>query len=410
MRIGINARFLCHPHTGIGQYTRRLLEALSRLDSQNEYLLFTPKLSTLALGENFRQIRIPERRSFSAALRKADWEYRLLPGEAKKLQLQLLHFPYPSRPLFGLGVPTLVTVHDVIPWVLPEHRSRLRSRLLHAYVAQALKGADHLLTVSEFSKGEMLELFSLPSSSVTVTPLAPTLPKTPLPQALSSRLRRPFLLYVGGYDLRKNVPLLMEAYQKFVANHHALDLVLVGAQGKGLEAFLTSAHQQKIAGRFPLRPKGQIVLTPPLSSQELACLYSQAKAFVHASFYEGFNLPLADALQAGIPAVVSDLPVHREVAGDAAHFASLESVDSFGLALHEFLNAPGLAQSLSRQAKARAAEFSWEACARKTLEAYCRLGEGGFSAGSDPYIKGSSAGQPGEAEEKPGLDPSAELW
>src|SRR5690606_25783486 len=123
------------------------------------------------------------------------------------------------------------TVHDVIPWVLPEYRAHLRSRLYHIYAGRGIKKADHLISVSEFSKQEVQTLFKVEDKKFTVTPLAPTLNKT-LPFSCESlTLRRPFLLYVGGYDPRKNVPLLIEAYQKFIANHYELDLILVGAQG-----------------------------------------------------------------------------------------------------------------------------------------------------------------------------------
>lgn len=370
MKIGLNARFLASPYTGIGQYTHHLIHALAELDDKNEYFLFTPKLVDLVLPDHFHQIRVPEKADPPTSLSRAQWEFQFVPQEMKRLNIDLAHFFYPARPAAGFDIPSIVTVHDVIPWVLPEYRSHLRSRFYHTYVSRGIKKADHIISVSEFSKKEIQQLFAIENKKCTVTHLAPTLDKE-LPFSCDAvTLRRPFLLYVGGYDPRKNVPLLIEAYQKFAANRYEIDLVLVGAQGKELEYFLTDHHQEKVAGKFPLKPKGEVIFTPNLSAEALQCFYQQASGFVHASAYEGFNLPLVDALSAGLPILVSDLPVHREVAQDAAFYAPIDSVNAFGLALHEFLNHPHLQNDLKKQAALRAKDFSWEKCAKQTLEVY----------------------------------------
>lgn len=370
MKIGLNARFLAQPYSGIGQYTRHLIQALAPLDEKNEYFLFTPKLVDLLLPENFHQIRVPEKKEPSTSLSRAQWEFQFVPQEMKRLGIELAHFLYPAHPGQGFSLPSIVTVHDVIPWVIPEYRAHLRSRLYHAYVARGIKKTDHLITVSDFSKKEVQKLFKVKNKKCTPILLGPTLNQTPSFSCETLTLRRPFLLYVGGYDPRKNVPLLIEAFQKFVANSYALDLVLVGAQGHDLDYFLSDQYQEKVAGKFPLKPKGSIIFTPLLSPDALQCLYQQATAFVHASAYEGFNLPLLDALAAGLPILVSDLPVHREVAEEAAFFAPIHSVDAFGLALHEFLNHPHLKFTLKKEALERAKDFSWEKCAQKTLKLY----------------------------------------
>ena len=209
--------------------------------------------------------------------------------------------------------------------------------------------------------------------SLSVIHLAPS---TELAKPLMSELplRKDFLLYVGGYDERKNVPLLMEAYQKYIANRYPIDLILMGAQGQGLEAFLTDEYQNKVDGRIPVRPKGDIIFTPHLSTGELAYLYRHAKAFVHASIYEGFNLPIVEAMSFGLPMVISDIPVNHEVTDDAAHFADPSTPDTFGLALHEFINHPRMRDDLKKRASLRAKDFSWRRVAEETLYVYHLFG------------------------------------
>lgn len=370
MKIGLNARFLAYPYTGIGQYTHHLIQALAKLDDSNEYFLFTPKPVDMLLPDHFHQVRVPQKKDPPTALSRGQWEFQSVPTEMKKVGIDLAHFLYPARPITGFDITSIVTVHDVIPWVLPEYRAHLRSRFYHGYVSQGIKKADHIISVSNFSKAEIQKLFSIPDKKFTVTHLAPTLSRE-LPFSCDAvTLRRPFLLYVGGYDPRKNVPLLIEAYQKFVANHYELDLVLVGAQGQELDYFLTNQHQEKVAGKFALKTKGEVIFMPHVSPEALQCFYQQATGFVHASAYEGFNLPLLDALNSGLPVLVSDLAIHREVAQEGAFYVPIDSVDAFGLAMHEFLNQPGLQKELKKEAALRAKDFSWKKCAMRTLEVY----------------------------------------
>lgn len=369
MKIGINARFLSQPFTGIGKYSYNLLSAMAELDEENEYFLFTPELVDFHLSENFQQIRLPEANFSSPSLRKANWEYKLLPKEMEKLGINLAHFLYPSNPLKKLGIPTIVTVHDMIPWRLPDYNSRFRSKMYHWHAKKALKKADHIITVSDFSKKEILDLIQIPKKNLSVTPLAPPVTHADkLPEGI--KLRRKFLLYVGGYDPRKNVPLLMIAYQKFIANQYPIDLILVGAKGKGLEEFITDDFSQKVAGRFPVKAKGQMIFTEHLQDSELAALYCQAFALVHPSVYEGFNLPLVEAMSHGVPLLISDIPVHREVAGDAAFYLNTKSENTFGLGIHEFLNNSSIQKTLSENAKQRIKDFNWMKTARQTLDVY----------------------------------------
>ncbi|MFH0820841.1 MAG: glycosyltransferase family 1 protein [Candidatus Peregrinibacteria bacterium] len=369
MKIGINARFLTHPYTGIGQYTRYLLQALGQADLKNEYFLFTPELVEVDLPDHFHQIRIREAASYSPGWAKAHWEHTLVPQEMKKEKMDLAHFFYPSNPWVRLSIPTVVTVHDAIPWRLPAYRQRLRSKLYHFYTRLALKKADHLITPSQFSKQEIHHLFKIQDKNITVIPHGLPMYSTLLkPPAVP--LRRDFLLYVGGYDDRKNVPRLMEAFLKHVANTHAVDLILVGGKGKGLESLITGEYAEWVTPAIPVQPKGQIFFTGPLESHELAALYGQAKALVHPSFYEGFNLPLVEAMNAGAPIIAADIPVNREVTGGAGLFFDPHSTDAIGQTILKFLSDRRLQQDLAKQGREKAQEYSWKKSAEETLNVY----------------------------------------
>lgn len=368
MKIGLNARFLVTPFTGIGQYTRHLIGSLAKIDLKNEYFLFTPELVDFPLPDHFHQIRVPEPARHSASLAKAHWEHVLVPQELAKWKIDLAHFLYPANPWRRLPMPTVVTVHDAIPWRLPAYNKRLRSRLYHFYVRQAIRKADHLITVSEFSKKEIEAVFKVPSKNITVITHGVSR-STPLADS-SVPLRRDFLLYVGGYDPRKNVPNLIYAYLKYVANDHPVDLILVNGKGRGLEALVTDRFAKKVAGHIPVQPKGSLIFTDALPDEELKALYRQARIFVHPSVYEGFNLPLVEAMAAGLPIIASDIDVNHEVTGEAAVFTNPLSIDSIGEAILRLLGDSALREKLRQKGLKNAKQYNWEKSAEDTLGVY----------------------------------------
>ena len=368
MKIGINARFLIHPYTGIGQYTRYLIEALAAMDRTNEYFIFTPELVELDLPDHFHQLRVQEKLSYSPSIRKAHWEHTLVPQELRKWKVDLAHFLYPGNPWHRLPFPTVVTVHDVIPWKFPGYRQRWHSKLYQFYARLALKKADHLITPSLFSQKEVSEVLKFPVKNITTIPHGVP-PIFPL-QAPSIPLRRDFLLYVGGYDERKNVPRLIKAFLKTVANIYPVDLIFVGGKNKELESLITPEYAPHVRPDIPVQPKGHIIFTDPLEDSERVTLYKQAKMLVHPSLYEGFNLPILEAMSAGLPVVASDIPVNHEVTGGAGVFFDPLSIDSIGNAAVRVLNDKTLQRDLAQRGREKSREYRWEKSAEDTLAVY----------------------------------------
>jgi len=369
MKIGINARFLLHPYTGIGQYTRCLIPTMARIEPKHEYFLFAPEHVDITLPENCHQIRVAEKPYRSDSIRKAHWEHVLVPNEMQRIGVNLAHFLYPSNPRRKLPMPTVVTVHDVIPWRLSAYRKRIRSKIYHLNARLALKKADHIITVSEFSKSEIIKYLKIKEKNIHVIPLAPPLTDNKISYPDIS-LRRKFLLYVGGYDERKNVPNLIQAYQKHIAPYYPIDLIMVGGKNKGFEELITDEYCARVAEKYPLKIKGKVIFTDILEQSELACLYKHALALVHVSMYEGFNLALVEAMSAGIPIIASDIPVHHEVTGELALFVDPKNVDSIGIGMHKLINDHALQQELALKGKERSKQFSWEKAAEETLYVY----------------------------------------
>ncbi len=369
LKIGLNARFLVHPFTGIGQYTRHLITAMAEVAPQNEYFLFTPELVDFPFPENCHQIRLAEKKFSSNSLKKAHWEQILLPAEMEKFKLNMVHYLYPSNPRKKLPWPTVVTIHDAIPWVLKSYQKRWRSKAYYLNAKLALKKIDHFITVSDFSKQEIINYLKLKESKINVIPLAsaPDQKELKLPDLT---LRRPYFLYVGGYDERKNVPLLIDAYQKHIAPYYKIDLILVGGKNRGLDFMVNNRYSEKVANKYCLKIKGRVVFTGSLGESELKGLYDQAIALVHPSLYEGFNLPLIEAMSVGTPVIASDIPIHHEVTGERALFFNPDHIDSAGLAMHQFIHDKSLQKHLKIEGINHAKQFSWQKTAEETLYVY----------------------------------------
>ncbi len=355
MKIGVNARLLTKPFTGIGQYTRNLLAELARQDAETQYILVVPEeISPQSQKEflpNGRQapknleIKILKEKWFpGAGMRKTWWEQIQVPEFFMKTGVDVAFFTYPCNPWTrdwykkGSSVPkTVVTVHDCIPWMNKNYCKGILAKLYHAQTRRAVGRADLVLTVSGSSKKDIVEICEADAAKIEVVynDVSPIYKEEPHGTFVKEVLGRfglkggGYFLYVGGYDERKNVNFLVEEYLKFSEKHkgHAhphrtgvgragIPLVLAG--GKLLKNGLYKSFDK-------LENLGNIVKTGFLNEEELACLYRNCLAFVNLSKQEGFNLTILEAANSGAAMILSDIPVHREVAEDSAMFVGLRN-------------------------------------------------------------------------------------
>src|SRR5919199_5790595 len=329
MRIGINALFLQKPSTGMGQHLLHLLEGLDSLpEKDQQYVLLAPRfrraytLRAPQLSDRFREVEV-----VSALARLGEnvaqvwWEQVGIVRAGTRERVDLLHSPYWSNPLWSPW-PTVVTVHDVIQFVLPEYAWRKISRLYFGLVSVGARRADAVITVSECSKRDIVKLLGLPPERIYVIGNAVDASFFPVrdPWLLAGVRERygiglRYILYFGGFDLRKNVPRIIEAYAQ-------------------LPEHLRREYQLVIAGRYqhlghPLYPDPRetvrrlglsddnVVFTGQFREEDKAPLLSAATVFVFPSLYEGFGIPVLEAMACGTPVVTSNLSALPEVAGDA---------------------------------------------------------------------------------------------
>jgi glycosyltransferase involved in cell wall biosynthesis len=370
VRVAIDGDFLARPLTGSGRYLQRLLVEFARpgRSDRNDVRVFGPPLAAAPSGYTALRPPLGVRNENVA---KVLFEQFALPRAAAMAGADLLHYPFFAAPLVAT-VPVVVTVHDLIPMILPAYRAGATVRLYTALVAAATRRAKLIVADSAASRDDIVRHLGVPAERVRVVLLAADERFRPCDDpgaldALRARLALPerFILYLGGLDERKNVPRLVEAYA--LARRMGLDLPLV------IAGRLPAPSPLFPDVRGPVERLGlgdHVVFCGPGTEADTSPLYQAATAFVYPSTYEGFGLPPLEAMACGTPVVCSNNSSLPEVVGDAALTVDPTSVEALASALTAVGTDADLRESLRARGLARAATFSWERAARETEEAY----------------------------------------
>jgi glycosyltransferase involved in cell wall biosynthesis len=310
MQIAINGWFVGQSTTGSGQYIEHLLAQLPKQAPGVRWLLLLPVRGAEpppALhwpGLELIPLRLPP---WPENLAKLWWEQALLPWAAR--HADLLWMPYWAAPLWQ-PVPVVVTVHDLIPLRLPAYRGGWLQQLYTALVSVSTRRAERIITVSHASARDLVEHLHLPMERVQVVHSGPNQERLPRPDAailaaVRAKFRLParFFLYLGGFDVRKNVPAILHAYRRFLdqGGDPALGLVIAGRLPTAHTAF--TPDPQTIATELGLAE--QVHYCGWVDEVEKAALYTLATAFLFPSLYEGFGMMVLEAMQAGAPVITS---------------------------------------------------------------------------------------------------------
>jgi glycosyltransferase involved in cell wall biosynthesis len=352
---------------GIGTYIRNLVHQLSRIDQETEYVLICrpQDLPRIRIpGPNFRAVVEPARPySISEQVR--------IPMTLLREHIDLFHAPHYVLPP-AIHCRSVVTIHDCIHLMFPQY---LPGRLAHAYAKLQLWTAahrsDHILTVSEASKLDILRRFRIPADKVTVVynAIDARLAREPADEEVDRviaryQLRDPFALYVGNIKPHKNLERLIEAFHQLrqESAFEALKLVIIGDEISKYQGLRRAVHVHKLHKH--VRFFGFV----PLDT--LAVLYQLASVFVFPSLYEGFGLPPLEAMYFGTPVVTSNVSSLPEVVGDAAMLVDPYSAESIADGMRRVLTDEHLRAFLRERGMARAREYSWEQSVRQIRDVY----------------------------------------
>jgi glycosyltransferase involved in cell wall biosynthesis len=260
------------------------------------------------------------------------------------------------QPMVSTKMPVVLTVYDLIHEIFPQETDQTGYKA--AEKAEALKRADAIICISENTKSDLIRLYSIAESKVSVIPLATELCCT---SCMAGGLGPvPYFLYVGGRSWYKNFTTLLQAFAEVSRNNPELRLRIVGSVFTQLES------QQ--AERLGILDK--VDVTGQIADEQLVEAYSRCLAFVYPSLYEGFGIPLLEAMACGAPVIAAATSSIPEVVGGGALLFDPRSVSELSARMRDLLGDCSLRASLVAKGKQRANEFSWERTARETVEVY----------------------------------------
>jgi alpha-1,3-rhamnosyl/mannosyltransferase len=347
---------------GIGTYIRELVSALTREPRavRHRFLLFVRAEDEELFGdlpENFRRVR-ENAPGYSLS------ELTLFPLHVRKLRPQLFHATHYVLPPL-LGAPAVVTIHDVIHLLYPQFLpNRLARHYARAMIGRSLSKARKIIAVSETTRRDLLAQFSVPPSKIEVisngvsAKFRPDVPAEEIARVRAAhKLPDSYALFVGGEKPHKNVATVIRAFAAALPAVPRLSLVLAGPMPHGkpdLERTLSSSV--RVIGAVP--------------QEELPALYAGALFLLHPALYEGFGLPVVEAMASGTPVLASTAPALQEVAGGAALLADPLDADSLAKEIKELAQDESLRRRCRNLGLARAREFSWESAAARTLAVY----------------------------------------
>jgi glycosyltransferase involved in cell wall biosynthesis len=363
LRIGIDAHAIGERKTGNERFMANLVPALRELCQHELVLYFTrPEAAQAWRGRPGTTVRL---------LRPATPVARIpftLPYRAARDRLDVLFVQYTTPPI--VGCPVVTVVHDVAFGLFPHFFSPLERVWMRRTIPPSMRRAACVVTVSEFSKTEITRVYGIPPHRITVA-YDGVDPVFLNPASQPSPLEPPFFLTVGNLQPRKNLATLIRGFRRLVQEHPEVPerLAIVGQ-----EWFDAGAIQREARD---LRADGRVVFTGYVSDEQLAGLMQRATAFAYPSVYEGFGLPPVEAMAMGTPTLVADIPVTREVIGDAGLRLSPVDPTAWADGLRRVSTDAALRGRLAAAGPERAARFTWEGCARAVLEALERAAEGG---------------------------------
>jgi len=354
--ICIDARMI--QASGIGTYLQGLLGALSKMDTGDCSLSLLGDPALLPSGAWTRE-------ALTAPIYSLCEQWRV-PLAFRRQNAALLHSPHYNMPWL-LASRTIVTVHDMIHLKFPEFwPSRFARAYAHFFFHRVIPNARAVLTVSENTKRDLMEVLSIPENRITVTYPAvdhvrfSANPPTDEREFDRLGLPRDYLLYVGNLKEFKNVPRLVEAYRQVRARRpDCPELVLAGRN------FIPGFDRE-------IRRTPGIRWIGDLRRDTLPALYRHALFFIFPSLYEGFGLPPLEAMASGTPVLCSNRASLPEVVGQAALMIDPDTTEELAAAMERLIQDSALRKELSIKGTARAALFSWDRMARQTLEVYKR--------------------------------------
>lgn len=368
MRVGIDATAIPPQPMGAGRYILYLIQELVNLDTQFEYVVFAQSYLRSHLNDQVREkIQIRWIKNMSPAYRLI-WEQTAFLNLIRQMKLDLLHSPHYTMPL-NSPVPCVVTFHDMSFFIHPQKHTFSKRYFFPWIMERSSRKAEIIITDSESTRRDAIRFLGIDPEKITTVHLGyqEIFRKITDLDRLSSvrrkyQLPQRYIYYAGNIEPRKNVHLLLSAFERLVEEGFPHHLVLTGGLGWMYEDVLAQINN--------MRAQDRVHRVGHVPSIDLPAIYNLAEVFVYPSAYEGFGLPPLEGMACGTPVITSNISSMPEFVGDAGLLIPPNDEAALFQAIKRVLDDGELRQKLQKAGPKRAAEFTWKHTAEKTQNIY----------------------------------------
>jgi glycosyltransferase involved in cell wall biosynthesis len=379
MRIGIDIRNIGKKRTGDEAVFFNLAKNLDLIDEKNEYLLFTDITKKNALNDITSRLGVTGKANFKiiplSTFNKFSWNFWALPSYLRKNPVDVYHTQYITPFFVSQKIKIVTTLHDISFNFFPQFIKLADLFFLKMLIPRSLRRAEKIIAVSKFTRDEIIKYYKISPEKVewVYNAVADDFQERNISSEELERIRKKyqlpkrFVLYLGTMQPRKNLSLLVEAFGKAKEKIPGLKLVLAG----GKSAYNFDKGIGKAIHKFSLSE--DVIFPGYVPEEEKTAFFKLAEAFCFPSFYEGFGIPILEAFASGTPVIASKIPVHQEIAGDAALFFDVSSSSELAEKIATICADEGLRNVLIGKGRVQARKFSWKETAEKTLAIYEKL-------------------------------------
>jgi len=385
MRIGINASFLRKQNTGIGQATANFIKKLAEFRISNfefrnkevEFILYLEEKlpKNIKLPKNFKKCVFLPLYKRDDLIRKIWWEKILLPKKLKEDNCDILLSLYQSTTIQSRKEGKhIMIVHDIIPKLFPQYLSNSRKKIYQSLVEKAIKRADKIIAVSHRTEKDLIQHLGIDPKKISISNIdvdeiyKHKVSTSENQKVLKKYKLKPGYMYNGGgLEVRKNTENVLRAYKFLWDKYNQPDwlpkLVISGKLIPRLAPLVTDA--EKLIRELNISDRVKLLDYVP--QEYLPALYNNAALFIYPSFYEGFGLPVLEAMNQGVPVITSKTSSLPEIGSDAVLYCNPNDIEDIAMVMRNFLNSDHLKTTLLVKGKERANNFLWEKFVKKVF-------------------------------------------
>ena len=379
MKIGFDAKRAYNNNTGLGHYSRTLIAAMANDYPENEYVLFTPALSVLFNADQYGNVQAVTPGKTTDKIFRKNWRNRAVISDLKKTGIDLYHGLSHQIPV-GIdktGIASVVTIHDLIFERYPEQHGRINVLLYRKKFTYACRHADAVIAISRQTKQDLLDLYRVPEEKIytcyqSCDPSFAQKLSAEEKEGVRGKYSLPerFFLSVGSVTERKNLLTVCKAMNR-LKDELPVPLVVIGSGRKYLEVVKDYLKKNNIEDRVIFLSDHEEAASAGFrNSADFPAIYQSALALIYPSVFEGFGLPILEALWSGLPAIISNVSCMPETGGDAALY--IDPFDDKALAekMKAVATDPGLITSMKEKGYAHAQNFTVEKCTAAVMDVY----------------------------------------